>query len=202
MKFACLIIFTLSVFFFSSCKDDSVASNGTAQFFPLKVGNQWYYEYTRYDSLGTTMDSFDWIETVDGDTTINGQKYYSISDLFSMFFGIKFYYTNKSDGLYKSYDDTRTFHLLFKFPAQLNEHIYNESDTLTVINIIPREPTPTGFHFCIVYQKITQSNSLWNYENTYISPGTGKIKVEYGYTRDKINYIKTGLMELKQYNLQ
>jgi len=201
MKYAIHSIIVVSVFCFNSCKDDFLLSNDPIQLYPLTVGNYWVYEYQEYDSLGPVLKPLNWVEEVDSDTVIDGQKYYSIRDLFSAFMGFKIYYINKSDGLYSSTGSANNIQRIYKYPVKYNELIFREYDTLKVVDVVENEETPSGKYFCIVYQKMTVNNSMYYYENIYISPGIGKIKVESGITRDKIKYIKSSVMQLVQYRI-
>lgn len=200
MKFSTLAIF-ISLLFFNSCKEDSLSPQLDGDFLPLRIGNYWGYSYQSIDSLGIATDTIKWVEYVDSDTVVKGNKYYSIRDLFSAFMGFKLFYTNKSDGLYMFDQFGESLSLIFKYPVKQNELIYREYDTLKVINTLQETITPAGKFYCVVYQHSEFNNSQWYYENTYFCPGVGKIKVETGYTRDQINYKPHSVMQLEVYKI-
>ena len=199
-----LIIIAISVLCFAGCQDNSVftgSTNGDGQLYPLKVGNYWNYTYQRYDSSGVAIDTTKWAEVVDGDTSIGGQKYYSIADAFTRFIGFKMYYTNKVDGVYLFLFDTNSFSMVYKYPAKVNDLVIRYSDTLQVVSMRQTVKTPAGEFDCVVYQKVTRINAIWSYERTYISPGIGKIEVEAGYSRDKISMSRISLLQLESYKI-
>lgn len=200
MKYLTLILLLVTIFLVS-CKEDPLSPQFDGQIMPLSVGNYWGYSYLRIDSLGAVTDTLNWMEVVDSDTIINGLRYYSVTDIITMFFGIKMYYINKSDGLYRFIPNSGPLSLYVKYPVKQNEMVYSDYDTLKVLNTLEKVITPAGTFYCIVYSRITFNNSIWFYENTYYSPGIGKVKIETGYTRDLKNYQPNSLIKLEVYKI-
>ena len=184
----------------SSCENSPTSPGIDGDLIPLKLGNYWGYTYFRYDSTGVTTDTLKWVELVDSDTLINGQRYYSIRDFVTMFFGFKIFYINKADGIYRFSNYLESLSRQFKYPVKQNEVIYRETDTLQVISLIQKVVTPAGEFYCIVYQSMKQVGVTWYYyENTYIAPGIGKVKIETGYSKDKVHLVNNSMLQLEIY---
>jgi hypothetical protein len=196
-----ILALIIGLLFLGSCNDDPLGPQSVGQLQPLNIGNYWSYSYLRMDTLGVVTDTLKWIEVVDSDTVIGGQRYYSIRDIVTMFFGFKIFYINKNDGLYRFILYGETPSLYFKYPVKQNELVFRDTDTLKVINIKAETITPAGKFYCVVYQHMIFNNSQWYYENTYYCPGIGKIKVETGYTRDQVNNKPNSIMLLEEYKI-
>jgi len=201
VKYYALLLIPV-VLFLGSCNDDPLGAQSEGQIVPLTVGNYWSYSYRSTDSLGTVKDTMQWFEVVDSDTVINGQRYYSVSDVITWFFGVKMFYTNKANGLYRFMRESGPVSLYIKYPVKRNEVIYREYDTLTVLNTEQKVITPAGTFYCVVYRRTTFESSVWFYETMYYCPGIGKIQVETGYSRDGVNIKPASSMQLVAYEIR
>lgn len=201
MKYFVLLLIP-AVLFLGSCNDDPLGAQSEGQIEPLTVGNYWIYSLRSMDSLGAVKDTMQWFEVVDSDTMIDGQRYHSVSDLFTLWFGLKIFYINKSDGLYRFTRDVGPLSIFIKYPVKKNEVIYREYDTLTVLNTEQKVITPAGTFYCVVYRRTVFESSVLFYETMYYCPGIGKIQVETGYSRDGVNIKPASSMQLVAYEIR
>ena len=173
-----LIGLSLLLSLFISCSDNvSPIENDELEIIPLKLGNEWEYEQTTFDSTGKIVIIDYDIQSVLKDTIISNIKWYQYNN---SNFG---WYTNKEDGywIYKLADtsliaDRDTTHLVFKQNYD-NVAEYNGFEIVSVDTIIV---VPAGNFNCIhLSYKWNDSNNylLYSYE-IFLSPGIGRVKWE------------------------
>lgn len=67
-------------FAFFSCHEEAEHVQPIEEIMPLKVGNQWHYQVTDFDTEGNSMDAGYFSRYVMKDTLIQGSRWYIISD--------------------------------------------------------------------------------------------------------------------------
>lgn len=190
-------IFISIIFISIAGCDDSLNPNKSDQFYPLKVGSYWTYRLIQYDSTGTAIDqNFVFPERVVRDSIINGEKWYIINSIGYLSL-IDNAYINKSDGFY-----TRSGNkvmMVYKYPARKNEIF---GDSVKVVETNQTVSTIAGNFNCVTYQTVLYNSTLsWVYQNTYVAPGYGKVKIEYYSSKDQVTFTKLGEYNLESYRV-
>jgi len=209
------VLLLLLIFGITSCKDKILGPNSDNLFYPLKVGNVWEYNIVQYDSIGNIEYEGDFQEKVIADTIINGKLLYEIESPWYIepaCCDYHFYYHNSNDGLYfliySAVTTIRNNHI-YKYPCSEGEsfslnNIHN--DSLLVVSTNDTITCEAGIFKCIVYKGIikdvtTPATPIVGYVYTYISPGTGKIKLETFSINSNQEIIKRISYTLKSYSL-
>ncbi|NCS90736.1 MAG: hypothetical protein AUJ54_09315 [Ignavibacteria bacterium CG1_02_37_35] len=170
-----LIVAVLFFTLFYGCEKSNLVSYivPTPDFIPIAKGNTWYYSGVAYDTLGMVREKFGEIHDVRGDTILFGKKltfyagsYVAISD--SGLIGYAGYSTNSNT----PNDTTVYYHLLYKYPAKTGDKFNYGMRVGTIDTLIN---VPAGSFHCIQYMGYYQGTL---YYNSYVSPGTGLIKIE------------------------
>ena len=172
-------IYLLSLAFLFSCTDSTSPEDSKLNLIPLKLGNSWSYNFTMYDSSGVESYSKIQTETIDKDTTILNNTWYSYSNTPH---GV--WYCNKSDGhwgyleapLTATQKDTSM--LIYKFPVSGGEIYGNTENPVEVISTDKKITVPAGIFeviHTISHFPVSDNYLLHSFE-TFIAPGIGKIK--------------------------
>ena len=120
-----LVLLLFSLVLFSGCKKDESNpvenSNSTLsqEIMPLKVGNTWEFQVTRYDSNNVVISTRNYTRTVSVEKVIETEKWYLIGND---------YYTNRADGLWiKESSESAQAVIVTKYPVSLGEVFWRGS---------------------------------------------------------------------------
>lgn len=214
------IFLTLMIIIFIglNCKDKLVNSTPVGAYYPIDVGNEWYYNYSYYDSLGNILDSSIIKETFVGTRIKSNSPVY----LFDSPLNPKspaccnyvFYYQNKPGGVYEYIaSDTMGYWVdeiqLYKYPCSENDLFtngINDFDTTFVVSLDDTVICEAGTFSCIVYKKLTRifsntSSTVTGYLNTYVAYGVGKVRLERFSSDSSHRFYKDMEYSLKSYYL-
>lgn len=176
-KKALMIALIITSAFISSCKENTgtgIDNGGSNEIIPLKIGNQWVYQNIYYDSLGTVIFESPDTVTISRDTTIRGEKWYTLRGSI----GYSFDVINRVNGY--SYDGGATI-LQYKYPANLNDRyqtfIATPTDTMVVASLNAATSTIAGTFTCYQYNRFVPSRTSIR-QISWVEPGKGIIKEE------------------------
>ena len=195
---ACLVLLLLSII---SCKKDSnpVGATTTDQILPLKTGNKWVLHYTSFDTAGTaTSSGYDTL-VVGRDTTIGSEKWFQLGDQ-------NYFWTNRSDGLWRQRAGTSTEspQLIFKYPGNANDTWTvvesSISSQLTLAATAASTTVPLGAFSCYFYHTRRAGDS-YDSEDDYLKPGVGIVAWELFSKRSSGLVYRTNRAELISYML-
>jgi len=161
---------------------------------PLKIGNQWFFQLSYFDTSGnvllTTTDSF----KVFRDSTIANEQWF----VMSYYGGSTLVCTNRKDGFWSFERDSQ--YLILKYPATPNE-IYPTIDaTARFVSSEAVLTVPKGTFTCYKYEHAwTRLNGFKSY--SYWKPGIGFVRVEIASNAGGKPYI-WGALDLADYSLQ
>lgn len=199
-SFISLVICLLFLATFYGCeKSNPVSNNDTSKILiPIAKGNTWYLTGTSYDTLGNVKENYGETYDVRGDTVLFGKK-------LTFYAGHYVTYTDSGLIAYGGYsissdapqDTVVYFRLLYKYPAKTGESFsygmkVGITDTIVTVS--------AGSFHCIKYSSYT--NGVL-YEDVYISPGIGLVKIVSYFGEDySENPLQIrGISQLKSYNL-
>jgi len=181
-----LLIAILLLFSFISCnKEDNPVSEleESNTIMNLKVGNQWTYRITSYDSLGAAKEVYSTTFTILRDTIFQGETWYisnngkSDNELL----------INRNDGLwilaYYYLIPVSEPELEAKYPVSINDSWIKPDSTITKCtakDIIVN--SPVGNYKCVQYSILSKAGDI--IVNYYYACRFGNIKGEY-YMKDK-----------------
>ena len=187
-KFFKLMLLVIFIFAYPA---SSIAGDD-GEFIPLAIGNYWVYSIEMYmgDTLAPTPPMTDTVE-VKQKIDWGGHIWYSFSDPSEE--GEIHYYRNAEDGHYQlaispEFKEGKTA-LKAKFPLQLNDTWFDESDSMkiTVEAINETVTVPAGeFEGCYrLGMKMSEEagHMMW------VKPGVGEVKIEIK--------VKQGEMEMR-----
>ena len=185
-----LIILTTSPFFETCKKDDNPISSGASvDLLPFKIGNQWAFEVTTFDSTGKIQFTAADTIAVLSDTVIQGAQWFITNN------GI---YRSASDGVWV----WRGLPLyVYKYPVATGDTFHTTSATVKVISTNEQLTVPKGTLTCYHYQ---QTNTAYGgyQSNDYLCPGVGFVSLEEGRTTVGGSRWYVGYrMQLKSYTL-
>ena len=171
------VLFLFLIPFIGCNKDDDISNSiSSVSLVPLKVGSQWIYRNTNYDTLGNVQQIFLDTVKISGDTTIEGVNWYKI-DADSIF------YTNKSNGfwvmyIYSSGPISNTQSLIAKYPAEVMDYWpIPLGIQVQLLDIGSNYSVPAGRYSYYKYSYTdTIKHALLQYK--YFSAGTGMIREE------------------------
>ena len=150
----------------NSCDTDNpVGNNQRLELLPLKVGNSWTMQRTRFTRVGNLHDIDTITITVDADTIIDGQTWFVTTS------GI---FRNSNNGLWRYLGAPL---LQYKYPGQVADTFAVARDTVVIESINEMKSTPTSSFYCYHYV-IHVSNSEGLMLHSYYSPGIGSISLE------------------------
>jgi len=158
----------LSILVVIGCeKKDSIVNppEELTEIVPLKIGNQWTFVRTEFDTLGsiTRIDTIQY--KIIEDTLINNQKWFRQSYWTVL-------YRNDEEGFWEYNNEPK---LAYKYPAQEGSIFYNNYGwKVTVISTDTLINTPLGILHCYQYQL-----DFYGFKtNNFLSPGFGFVYME------------------------
>ncbi len=178
MKYFSIALFCLLLAL--SCSDNNTDSNDSKkEIWPLAVGNKWTYTIFSYHS--SNIDSIEYKGTVEFyipySKISDGVEWFAFAQLGAT---PKFYFANKSDGLWGTGElhDTADFNpqntaLGYKYPTYVGEYNPKDSSGIKTVSINDLLNTPAGSFNCIKYIRAKKETS-----STYFAPGIGLVKTE------------------------
>jgi hypothetical protein len=175
--FCLLLIFIM----FLGCDEDDKVTNpeNNSSIWPLKIGNQWTYEWLESDSLGTVLGVDTIVLEVAKDTLIQSETWYIITedgartDRSSPT-------TSRQNGIW-IWETSAVF--FAKYPAAVNDTFICGTDTVTVESVNDTVITPAGTFICYRYRYHEISGDR-PYQDRCFAPGVGFIEGD--------EYYKTG----------
>jgi len=176
--FSGLLLLTLLVFGFSSCKNNAPVapvSDSEDGMIPFKVGNNWTWNITQYDETGKVISSHLLYEETVRDTMINGEKWFlqSANHSASTYPPM----TNRGGATYTFYNGNPTilFNTVIEDTSIASSNA-NQSYFVSKNNLIQ---VPYGKFTCNKYQVFLTVNDKKNIsENYYLGVNKGMIKSE------------------------
>jgi hypothetical protein len=186
-KISCVILITILLLFsFASCnKEDNPISalEESNAIRNLKVGNQWTYRITSYDSLGVANEAYTTTFTIVRDTVFQGETWYILSNGKTE----NELLINRTDGLWNVpfyyLVPTSEPVLEAKYPVSINDSWTKSDSTITKCtakDIIVN--SPVGNYKCVQYSILSKAGDIL--VNYYYACKFGNIKGEY-YMKDK-----------------
>ena len=186
-----LFIFTL---LFTYCCSEPTESNITdTEIIPLKMGNNWDYIRTVYDSAGIVQYTENINYLVIRDTIIHYERWFGLTNT-----PASIYYTNKYNGywLYRkkvpNYFPNDTSFLIYKYPANVGD-IYNgfgyQREVVAVNKLIS---VPAGSFNTIHYVDtfLPPNNYLQESFEIFVARGIGIVKrMQIGRKYDGTNFV-------------
>jgi len=192
----------------NSCNNNVVdpSSSSNVHLIPFSTSNKWIFSQTTYDSLGSVssvyLDTIQFLDTIISNITWFHTK------------NNDWAYANSNSGVISRLIDDNHIFLSYKYPAVQGERYGSPSlahadignawlvDTeyyTTVLQIDTVISVPAGNYHCLLYQTRSYNSNIGFYENEYISPGYGWIKLEtyFIYNSSKNYYLKYSLEALK-----
>ena len=155
MKVIYLIMCSFLFIIFSSCKksDSNPVNPGTVNYsISLKIGNEWTYLATSFDSTGNVTQKDTVTFKIQGDTTIQNEKWYFIG-IGNIAYELL---TNRSDGLWYMMTNGSLKgipYLFAKFPCQVNGTFLSiDSMSTKVLSINQNVSVPAGDYICYDFQ--------------------------------------------------
>jgi hypothetical protein len=145
-----MLLFVLPIV--SSCKKDLAPTNAnpfeSKVIIPLKVGNQWTYRITTFDSSGHTMFYGSLVLSIVNDTVIQNERWFLWNDGGAL-------YTNRRDG-YWLFNNGASL-LYVKYPASKGDIYRYGTDSLyapitRIISIDSLIAVPMGIFSCFVHE--------------------------------------------------
>lgn len=118
---ALLLLFFLSLI--TGCKSPNEPASMSGEFFPLAVGNKWYYNTNHPDTTSVNL-----IQEITGQKVISKKNYYEMASL-NLLSGVRdtFYYRLNGDTLFvRNAKDGE--HILADFSLNLNDAAYWQQD--------------------------------------------------------------------------
>lgn len=200
MKTISTLLLLITLLAITGCESETGPGNTPSTLIPLKEGNVWVYEHSKYDSLGTLLTrAYDTI-TIGKAVTIDGQVWY---EKLRSGFNVpndSASYSNQPDGIWSRYVIGGAYtKLLYKYPTAVNdtfnvtisqpfpvEGMLEKTFTMTVT---PNEPVtiPLGTFNTVHYRSYLQSidsvtkEVVWSGDpsDQYVAPGVGLVKSVY-----------------------
>jgi hypothetical protein len=212
MSFFCTIVI-LIILFFVSCTHSTTSNpvitpnNDSTGIWPMKVGNEWIYETTIYDSNNVITGKYNDTLKIIKDTILGSEKAFMLeSPRAKLAYASPKPYYIRPDGVYADPDGYGTIHLYIKYPAIINEMYFlcqNCGDTTIISSLSQWISTIAGSFNCINYsRRVHIDNNLYRYSlESYFSVGIGKIKEIYGQLPYEKYYGKR-VTELVEYHLK
>lgn len=175
----CTLILFVLLSMVLGCKKDEGPTGPPATpssvIMPLKVGNQWTFSATFYDSNGVALNGSG-LTTISiiRDTTITGEKWYLLG-VFGIASGSLL--ANRSDGLWEIDPGSSSPYLIFKFPASAGDTYSTSSlgGKIVVGSISSSITVPQGAYSCYEYKLYLQPSNQLN-SVVYFAPNAGIIK--------------------------
>jgi hypothetical protein len=183
----------------SGCGGDDNSTNSihVKQIWPLKVGNQWIFEWRESDSAGNVIVVDTSVLEVKKDTLIDGEMWYIITEDGART-DVSVPTTVRSDGLWVGGSSGELF---AKYPAAVNDTFVSGVDTAIVESVNDMVAVPAGAFICYKY-KYPESAGSRAYQYRYFSPGVGFIKGEEYLKTDGGYIFRNILMVLLSYELK
>lgn len=159
----------------ASCGDKSTNPKQVGEIWPLKIGSQWSFQLTEFDTNAVVISIDTLVLEVVKDTIIHNETFYLLTangvrdpEVWPM--------TNRDDGLWY-YRDPDTIVILIKYPVTVGESFFQLHDSLVVVSIDTLVTLPGGSFHCVRYDDylITTGRLLGQ---IYAAPGVGLIKKE------------------------
>lgn len=205
-KISFSILFLFLILILISCDDSPTEPNESKELWPFKIGNQWVWKYTAYDTLGNVRDlSYDTL-TVVGTMICNGNQCYLIetSDNDTVMFA---FFGERLNRVYEG-DNGYEFDQLFKYPVKSGETFFVRNDSMqlcTVKSLKEQVVCPSGKYSTIKYElsrKYEDDDEFTVKEYSYFCPGVGLVRDELiRYKTNNSPYITT-IIELQSYRLK
>lgn len=126
---------------------------------PLRVGNEWIYQYYLYDTSGAVIATFLDTVKVKKDTVLGNERWYNAPRLKPADVDFLDFYTNRINGLWvrrrviRPDWDTAFYYLTFKYPVDQGQFWGSQlGDSTRAISINEIVTTPSGVDTCIKYE--------------------------------------------------
>jgi hypothetical protein len=166
--------------FVFGCGDEpGKPTDNNSELLPLKVGNQWTYAYTSFNSDGDSTHTEIKTYEIIKDSVYNGEKIYYLnrSDFLGLL--IKGYFLNRNDGIHvlNTEHGAADPQILLKFPVDNNSEFDAYPYRMKVGKADTTIATPAGEFKCIKYSKIYDKDKPFYIH--YFCPGIGNIASEY-----------------------
>lgn len=151
MKTKQLLIFVCSLTLLIGCKVNQKITTKNSQYYPLKKGNTWVYQY--YNSKNTLI-----VEVVDKNIQMNGKSYYKVERTYS-WDKKSIDYSRNEDGVHYSYDDkTKAESVVIPKDLKVGKtwKQYDESWEYEILGINESLETPSESYSGLLKIKATQ----------------------------------------------
>ncbi len=171
-----LFVLILSILTFSACKDNSTNPSSSKDVFPLKLGNQWTYRVSSYDSNDSLLTQYNDVWTIIADTLVLNERAFILESSNNKKYGFPLAALFiRSDGIYRLAQDNWNIELWYKYPVQQGNIYLLKSDTMkigkTEMNLYLG-----GINYkCIEYLLNMNVDSAQTQNITYISLGIGRV---------------------------
>lgn len=152
-------------------------------YFPLKYGNYWVYEFTRTDTNNVVQVTFIDSCFVRDSTFHNGRWFYMLNDHFSK----AYYFTDSADCIIRT---NGSIELKLSNDTIEKASYANSVDSCTWTHVMNTTPTTFSFnnknyyncisHICYFKSNMNPYCNDWIIYDTY-SPGVGMVYSKYGY---------------------
>ena len=158
---------------------------------PLAVGNSWTWERLSYDTSGQEMNRDTIYESIDRDTTIDGETWYHVSPV---------WYTLRDDGLW--YNDIGfSVDVLYKYPAQVGDSF--SCAACSFYKVVTSTDTtldhPLGQALCYEYMTVSEWQDT---SYVYVAPGVGTVESKSYYRLNESALYLGGCTRLIDYHLE
>ncbi|MCU7502522.1 MAG: hypothetical protein HF314_05580 [Ignavibacteria bacterium] len=159
----CILLF---LSFLTGCKSPNEPAPASSEYFPLAVGNKWYYST---DGVSRTSDSFTLIDEITGTKTIDNKMYYEvISTDFVSYTISTFYYRFEGNKLLLRNEKGEK--IVADFSLNLNDKAYWEENlwvTEKNDDIITFGSTPSmkDWGYAVTYKK--GIGMIYSYSNNF-----------------------------------
>lgn len=180
-----VLLILLSILSIMSCSDDAVStpSDPSVGIIPLKTGNSWTFLTTFYDTVGVVKFTNEVKETIYGDTSIAGTKWFYPSTTHDIMV------TNLTDG----YHWREQFvggsgaeeMLVWKYPAVKGDFFPYAGVSVFILSTSEVVTVPAGtfdcYHYWSTYRNAA-GDTVTGHMDAWLSPNIGMVKVE-GYLK-------------------
>lgn len=196
------------------CGDDSTGpGEGGGDLFPVSVGNTWHYQASGYQVYGgdtTEVTGEVWDEVTDQTTHAEGFDLYEFVEIADYSYqgapDTSKNYVAFESGQVRCYDDTASteYLILIQYPLELGATWYEDpSDTTKVVTVMDMSVdvnVPAGSFSNCVYLRKTTEGSPEDYEDAYLAPGVGRVRMLYHHQDE--SYSSHLLLQLDTYQVQ
>ena len=196
------ILFIFLFIIIIGCKDNISNPTSGKEIWPLKVGNLWAHQYTKFDSLGNIRSSLIDTLQIGRDSLALSQNIYKF--IHTRLSGGIEYVWNQSDGLhfYNKISGELIDILMFKFPASQGEICVYGTDTLRVESVNFSYKTQAVSFNCYKYVSEGWANEYYHRSINFLCPDIGLVAEEYWGGKSVNNLQLNQKVELIAYSLK